>query len=620
MLAFGLLAALALAQDAGSSIELEDVTDALGLGGKAGDRYACGDVDEDGDPDVLVDGHLLLRNDSKPGAIALADVTKGSGLESAGATGATFADLDRDGHLDLVNNAAQLFKGDGKGHFAPFADLKLAFPPGTAAIGVGDIDGDGFLDVVSSGGEPEFGKPYAKRSAWLDPKGKGFVDKTAELGLGQERYGRSVIFCDYDEDGDADLYIGNYRLTANDLYRNDGGKLVDVSAAAGVTGRNDPEMFDDAVTHDKKGFQYGHTIAASWVDLNDDGLFDLWVSNLAHRYVGPVAPEDVAKMGGDYDDRGYRCDDSNLFVSNGPPAWTFADQREDRGIPRRPIGGQGVFNGDELWSNSACGDLDCNGFVDVYCNQVYGDLDYSYGVLYANDGESFEEVHRLSGVTLYGGYGSAMVDLDSDGKLDLLASGTDKPSSDPVTVHVFHNRSADKPWIGIRLERTDKAQDVGARVLLVQEKGVQVAQVAATFGSHTQEADPRAHFGLGELGAVLDVVVYWPDGRVQSTGPLKPGEYHLVKRPAAKAPDLRIVAKKSAAVGEEVVFQVFGAPGGARFDWDCAGGPAAEHSGKEPKWSHAFESAGVHRLRVRAAGKPGPASEAHADVEVKAGP
>jgi hypothetical protein len=124
-----------------------------------------------------------------------------------------------------------------------------------------DADGDGRQDVllVQSANWP--GRPGPKSfPALYRNNGNGtFSDITARAGLAVEMYGMGVSAADYDNDGDADIYIT--AVGTNRLFRNAGGaRFEDVTAKARV---GDP------------GFSTG----AMWLDYDRDGRLDLFVAN-----------------------------------------------------------------------------------------------------------------------------------------------------------------------------------------------------------------------------------------------------------------------------------------------------------------------------------------------------
>ena len=76
------------------------------------------------------------------------------------------------------------------------------------------------------------------------------------------KYGRAVVFADHNADGDLDVYLGNYRIMANELLVHEDGRLVNRAEAKGVAGRR---TLDRATLPNgqKVGYHWGHTIASS---------------------------------------------------------------------------------------------------------------------------------------------------------------------------------------------------------------------------------------------------------------------------------------------------------------------------------------------------------------------
>ncbi len=122
----------------------EDVTVPAGLEGVKGDRFCFADIDQDGDPDLIVAGRRLIRNEA------------GRFVESKGAqkgarcASATCNDVDGDGRLDVVTLGGDLFlqKKDGS-----FRHVTLDWPERQASFGAADLDGDGLPELVTTGGE-----------------------------------------------------------------------------------------------------------------------------------------------------------------------------------------------------------------------------------------------------------------------------------------------------------------------------------------------------------------------------------------------------------------------------------------------------------------------------------
>lgn len=132
-----------------------------------------------------------------------------------------------------------------------------------ALIGSGaafaDYDNDGDLDLYIANTTDV--RPNPQTNTLYRNNGNGtFTDVTEIAGVGDTGWGMGCAFADYDNDGDADLYVTNYK--ANVLYRNRGdGTFKKFSAGAGGLG------------HD--GFGTG----VAWGDYDNDGYVDLYVAN-----------------------------------------------------------------------------------------------------------------------------------------------------------------------------------------------------------------------------------------------------------------------------------------------------------------------------------------------------
>ncbi|MBN2082842.1 CRTAC1 family protein [bacterium] len=472
-----------------------DVTDELGLKGAGGRRVAWGDVDLDGDPDLLLDGGRLWRNDVGTTATGgrFNDASRLWGL-TGGAAGGVFGDLDNDGDLDLYSfahgrQADKLWRNEM---------LSRSGSPSTR-----------FVDITAVAGGPTDNYP-SEGAAWLDYDNDGWLDlyvgnyeqggTADELGagtpdllyhnLGGTRFEPAdeaagliapgltlrpcrgaVAAADYDDDADQDLFVGNYRLTENYLWSNNGdGTLTNAARLAGVAGVNTDGW-------------WGHTIGAAWGDVDNDSDLDLFTANLAHpRYA-------------------YFSDKSQLLISTqGILGTMFNDRRAQWGIRYEETHAGPVF-------------LDANqdGWLDLYLTSTY---EGRRSFLYLNDGHGrFHDVTFLAGCRVLAGWGAAWADFDGDGDLD-LAVGSDGG------VRLLRNDTAPGQWLVVRLSggaganpALSNAAAIGARVTLTTQNGVQVRELQSGSGTGSGN-ELCAHFGLGNATGVIRVRARFPSGAV----------------------------------------------------------------------------------------------------------
>jgi enediyne biosynthesis protein E4 len=106
------------------------------------------------------------------------------------------------------------------------------------------------------------------------------------------------------------------------------------------------------------------------------------------------------------------------------------------------------------------------------------------------------------------GRGLAAGDLDNDGQVDALVIAHDEP------MVFLHNRTRAGHSVTFALEGTASNRDgVGASVAVVSGSERRVAQRVGG-GSYQSAGDPRLHIGLGDVRSIDAVEVRWPSGRV----------------------------------------------------------------------------------------------------------
>lgn len=156
-----------------------------------------------------------------------------------------------------------LYAGPVQAAFSDATETRGIGLDGSDAAGIawGDYDGDDDEDLYVTRQE--------KQNSLYQNNGSGvFKDVTLEAGvqnpsLGCEAWG--AAWGDYDNDGDLDLYVTYETGCANRLYQNHGGTFSEVAVRAGVD--------------QDSGIAHKPSRTASWADVNQDGLLDLYVAN-----------------------------------------------------------------------------------------------------------------------------------------------------------------------------------------------------------------------------------------------------------------------------------------------------------------------------------------------------
>ncbi|SPE31339.1 ASPIC/UnbV [Candidatus Sulfotelmatomonas gaucii] len=494
--------------------------------------------------------------------------------------GVIIFDYDRDGWPDIYFTNAPSIKMalDGQSvlgalyhnnHDGTFTEItqKAGLTKPCLAMGgaVGDYDNDGWPDlyITCLGG-----------NILYHNNGDGtFTDVTAKAGVADGRWSAGAAFGDYDGDGFVDLMVANYvdfhlndlpqfgsssyckyrgvdvqcgprglKGAGDSLFHNNGdGTFTDVSKQAGVS--------------DPNGY-YG--LGVIWSDFNNTGRPDIYITNdstpkFLYRNLGNRKFEEI----------GY---ESGTALSND------GSEQASMGI--------------------AVGDYNHTGRPSLYVNN----FENENPDLYRNDGDwNFSEVSFPSGLAVaalpWVKWGTAFVDLDNDGWLDLMTANghvypqVDMIPSDPgyrqpkllsmnlgngnfcdasdeagpaleekqvsrglAVGDLFNDGNMDvvvnnldgspmilrnhgipgRHWVSFELAGMKSNRlALNARVKIVAGGMTQTGEVHSG-GSYLSQNDLRLHFGLGSATKIDSVEIRWPSGAVDHMGSLAADEFYSV--------------------------------------------------------------------------------------------
>jgi hypothetical protein len=228
-----------------------------------------------------------------------------------------------------------------------------------------DYDNDGYLDIffTNGAGIPGLNKsnPAFSNRLYHNNHDGTYTDVTERAGVAGEGYSMGAAAADYDNDGWTDLYVTG--VNRNILYHNNkDGTFTDVTQKAGVTG----------ISGGKKLW----SVSAAWLDYDNDGLLDLFVTNYLDW-----SPENSRVCGAPGKRLScppslYKGEPNILYHNNGDGA--FTDVSAASGIAKCIGKGMGV----------AIADYDGDGWTDIF---VANDNERNF--LFKNRrGQEFDEV------------------------------------------------------------------------------------------------------------------------------------------------------------------------------------------------------------------------------------
>jgi enediyne biosynthesis protein E4 len=450
-------------------------------------------------------------------------VTTGSFVNDGGASrSVNFIDYDNDGDLDLyVSNGKRfgqrsfLYQNNAGSFTRIFnvGPVNDSLPFDGASWG--DFDNDGNIDMCAVTWYDSISVLYKNNS------GGSFTFLGNSLIVTDRGFSETCSWGDYNNDGLIDLFVTNSRFSnsRNRLYKNNGsGDFIRIDSGA---------IFLDVGLLSR---------GVNWVDIDGDRDLDIFVANESgstdYMYknngggyfskitgIPPTTSGGISwsSSWGDYDNDG----DFDLFVTNSENQKNFLF-RNDGDFNFTRILNDALVNENGYYACSGWGDYDNDGDLDMFVTQAYGPANvYLRNHLYKNllienGTASFEKITSGDIVTDSGySYGFAWADWDSDGDLDVF---TAKTYNENENNSAFINSGNSNKWLEIKLTGTTTNKSaIGSKVKIKATiNGTPrwlTREVSGQSGYCGQNLD--LHFGLGSASIIDSIRVEWLSGLTQ---------------------------------------------------------------------------------------------------------
>ncbi|MFY0687667.1 MAG: VCBS repeat-containing protein [Cyclobacteriaceae bacterium] len=373
--------------------------------------------------------------------------------------GASWGDFDNDGDPDLfLNNYYhnQLFENNGDGTFTNITKQVNLASTGCYATSAAwiDINNDQYLDlIISSWAE-------CNNQLFINNGDGSFTEKSEKLlPAAEELNSWMCLPVDVNNDRFVDLLFIN-DFTHNTLLVNDGtGNFADQSSAFGFTAE-------------------GNHMGATYADANNDGLLDIYVSDI---------------------------DNSKLWVNNGE---TFDEQAAYHSIDSTGWSWQTKF-----------ADMDLDGDQDLLVTNGY--VGYHQDHFFENQLEtgsfSFVDNTVAEGFDRYtNSYAFELFDYDHDGDLDVFnTSWRDDPTFYENNT-ISNQSSTNVNWVKVELNGTTSNRSaIGTHIILVDNHDLKQVAFYTGVGFMSQSLQP-VHFGTGLASEIKELILHWPSGEVDS--------------------------------------------------------------------------------------------------------
>ena len=480
------------------------------------------DFDLDGWPDLaaaMLDGKPM-KTDSSPnelyrnldGRFVACGISAGY-RDTGFGQGITVADYNDDGFSDIYDaNIGKngLYRNNGDGTFSDVsAAAGLAGLFWTTSVAIGDIDGDGNADMFETA-YAAGNKPYEKECSnshgvgtcpplnfdaqpdrvWQGVGDGTFKDMTSQW-MTQSTPGRGlgIVLGKIDERPGMDLYIAN-DMSVNHLWSVGGKpgkmKLDEMGAVRGLG-------FDArSISQASMGIANG--------DPDGDGDIDFFVTHFAK-------------------------DHNTFYEQIAPGIWADRSYQVNLSEPSMPLLGFGT-----QWC-----DFDNNSDLELIIANGHVDRNSTKGALFRMPPQMFRITPTGSWVEIdrpslgdyftseHLGRALATLDINNDGLMDVAITHL----FDPVSMLVNHSKQCGRV-VALELKSTSGQRDAIGTIVTANVGKRKITKQLTGGDGYMCTNQRRLDFGIGDQDQLMDVVVTWPSGEIQSLGNLGGNAVYVV--------------------------------------------------------------------------------------------
>ncbi|MGE3107234.1 MAG: CRTAC1 family protein [Phycisphaerales bacterium] len=593
-----------------ATIAFIDATADLGLDSIDATRLCFADLNADGWPDLMVrtkDRYRLflhVLDAAKPRGYSFVEVSRDTGLPvPAGGDCLVFADLDNDSIADAilirsldVNNPdfkppadqpveSAWLKGNGDGTFA--APHVLGSKKATSAcVAVGDVDRDGRLDLYIGNWYTQYGKSNEAftNDLLLQARDQAGVFRRISLPEDNEMFDESSDRAGRPTYGALIAQLGDLTLSGSNLPRDP--QLIELNYGrranrvwtpqvpkdpAGPAWHDlapDLGLDGDLVRHGKYPAwlkeraktdprfdrpdelpyrSHGNSFDAAVADINNDGLFDLALAEIAHAWAGDSSDRSrvlIQSRGPD-----------NAAVFSSPSAASI--DRFPQPLDPLPDDFRPNWNQGDLFVELA--DLDHDGLTDLILSS--GDYpdppphDNRLRIFRQQPGGSFQDVTADSGIDHVGSAQLSLADVDADGDIDILVGQSYNRFPKPLVDSTNQRQHSQGPRLRLFLNQASQSHPASSitislighplhqiaydplgavvRLTLTRPDGSRLTQSRQLIGigGHAGKQNQfLVHFGLAGADHADSLEVVWPTSdplvtTINDPARLKPDHY-----------------------------------------------------------------------------------------------